>query len=163
MIDSPSRCDDLFQELRLLSQCYGGFPRLWETYQQTTDNQLVLLLDGRGSEAAPSPIFNGVEWLRVSDLESAIALHIDDDGYVSSTKVLESLTIYLSGLEGYKAATLDAATSTITLTLNTDPSESFLLRIAVPVQTDNDELSHYLLPNGTGNWQQAAIAELETV
>ncbi|NEQ47025.1 MAG: hypothetical protein F6K00_27190 [Leptolyngbya sp. SIOISBB] len=162
MIASPSRRDDLFQELRLLSRCYTGFPRLWDTYLPTTQaNRIVLLLDGQGSEAAPSPIFDGVEWLRVSDLEAPIALFVDDDGYVSSTKVLESLTIYLSGVEGYQAATLEAATATITLTLKTATLEPFLLGLAVPVYADEGTLSYYLLPNGTGNWRRVTVAEIE--
>ena len=158
------RYDDLFQELKLLSQCYSGFPKLWDTYLQPGQaNYLILLLDGRGSEAAPSPIFNGVEWLRVSDLQSPIALFIDEDGYVNSTKVLDSLTIYLSGLEDYQAASLEATTSTITLTLKNDPSEPYQLGIAVPVHTKSNELSHYLLPNGEGNWTRATAADIGAI
>lgn len=162
MSETRSRCDDLFRELQLLSKCYSGFPKLWDTYRQTAATPLILLLDGTGSAAAPSPIFAGMEWLRVSDLEAPIALYVDDDGYVSSTKVLESLTIYLSGLKDYQHAELDAATSTIALTLKSGPVDPCHLGIAVPVQMKAGELSHYLRPNGSGNWQQVPVTELGT-
>lgn len=164
MNELRSRYNALFQELKLLSQCYSGFPKLWDTYLQTAQaHYLILLLDGRGSESAPSPIFNGVEWLRVSDLQSPIALFIDEDGYVNSIKVLDSLTIYLSGLEDYQAAYLEATTSTITLTLKNHPSEPCQLAIAVPVYTKNNELSHYLLPNGAGNWTRATATDIGAI
>lgn len=155
MTDLSTSCDTLFQELLLFSKCYSGFPKLWDTYLQSPKSQqLVLLLRSDGTEVNPSPIFSGTEWLRIVDLEKPIALFADEDGYVSSTKVLESLTVYLSGLDDYQTADLELATVTIRLVLKSLPNDIFSLMVAVPVNNETGELSCYLLPDGAGNWRR---------
>ncbi|MEL7314833.1 MAG: hypothetical protein AAFN08_07770 [Cyanobacteria bacterium J06559_3] len=156
--------EGLFKALQLLSQYYLGFPKLWETYLQTSKpEQLILLLRADGMEAAPSPVFSGTDWLRIVDLNQSLALFPDEDGYVNSTKVLESLTIYLSGLSGYQAAQLELETTTIHLTLEAEAMAEFSLRVAVPVHNQDDALLYYLFPNGLGNWKRVvpeAVAQL---
>ncbi len=156
--------EELFKALQLLSQYYSGFPKLWETYLQTSKpEQLILLLRADGMEAAPSPVFSGTDWLRIVDLNQPLALFRDADEYVSSTQVLESLTVYLSGLSGYQSARLELETTTIHLTLQAETTAEFWLGVAVPVHDQNNELLYYLFPNGLGNWKRVlpeAVAQL---
>lgn len=158
---SPDRRDVLFQDLLLVSKGYLGCPKLWNEYHRLSmPHQLLLYLQADGTEAAPSPIFSGTDWLRIVDLEQPIALFADADGYVSSTKVLESLTIYLSGVKHYQTARCDVASSTVQLTLKSEPPATFELQIAVPVHDAAHQLQYYLLPNGTGNWTRKSAADM---
>lgn len=164
MSESTVSCETLFKELLLLSNYYSGFPKLWEHYLSSSKlHQLILLLKADGTEASPSPIFQDVYWLRVTDLEQSIALFVDEDGYVSSAKVLASLTVYLSGLENYHTARLDHPASTIFLDLEPDSAPTFGLTVVIPVHDDANTLKYYLRPNGSGNWQRItpeAVAQL---
>jgi hypothetical protein len=77
---------------------YGSFARKTKIWP-LDDIDMLIVLDGRHTEAVVSSGNPYIYWLRISDRSADLARFPDDYGYVNSTKVLNNLSRHFLLLE----------------------------------------------------------------
>ncbi len=144
--------DTVIQEILATARSYSGCPTFtgdyWLNEQQFNYPTWVLLLDAQGTEVSPSPIFRGVNWLKINDLHSPLAIFPDANGYVDSQKLLECLNVYMSTIGGYQQSHVNAPLIQIAFVQNI----CYLLP-AIPVDNKAGKRIHYLIADGNNNWK----------
>ncbi|HAJ59064.1 MAG TPA: hypothetical protein DCP31_07220 [Cyanobacteria bacterium UBA8543] len=155
--------DYLFAQLKTLAQNNSDFPRLGGSYlsfgsfarktkiQPLDDIDVLVLLNGRGTEVVASPNSSFTDWLKIKDLSAPLAIFPDGYGYVNSTKILNRIKSYLSSVTNYKNAEIKKTMQAVTLSLK---SYDWVFDIvpAVPVDGGAGKTAHYIIPDGIGNW-----------
>ena len=131
---------------------FGSFARSTKT-RPLDDVDMLLLLNGRGTESRPSQSNNYTYWLKIMDSSVPLASFPDDYGYVNSTKVLNKIKSGLSDIRKYKNADIKKNMEAVTLSL---PSYDWVFDIvpAVPIADNNGGIAYYLIPNGKGDWKR---------
>lgn len=131
---------------------FGSFARSTKT-QPLDDIDLLLPLNGRGTEANASSNDRYTCWLKIKDATAPLASYPDNLGYVNSTKVLNSIKSGLSDVRKYKKAEIKKNMEAVTLSL---PSYDWVFDIvpAVPIGDGSGTIAYYLIPNGTGDWKR---------
>ena len=131
---------------------FGSFARSTKT-QPLDDIDLLLPLNGRGTEANQSKGDTYTFWLKITDRAAPLAAFPDDYGYVNSTKVINGIKSGLSDVRKYKKADIKKNMEAVTLSL---PSYEWVFDIvpAVPIGDGSGAIAYYLIPNGTGDWKR---------
>ena len=152
--------DNVIHDILDTAWAYPGCPTLtgdyWFNDQQFDQSTWVLLLAAQGTEVSPSPTFAGVNWLKINDLHSPLAIFPDADGYVASQKLLRCLNIYMSTIEGYQQSHINTPLIQIILSQGT-----YRLLPAVPVDNKVGERIYYLIADGNNNWKRLSPDILE--
>lgn len=131
---------------------FGSFARSTKT-QPLDDVDLLLPLNGRGTQANQSTNDTYTFWLKITDRVAPLAAFPDNYGFVNSTKVLNSIKSGLWDVRKYKKAEIKKNTEAVTLSL---PSYDWVFDIvpAVPIGDGSGAIAYYLIPNGTGDWKR---------
>lgn len=152
--------DTIILDILSTAQAYSGCPVLtgdyWLNSQRFYTPTWILLLDAQGAEVSPSPVFNGVHWLKLNTLNAPLARFPDADGYVDSQELLRRFNVYMSTLKGYRQSHVESPF--IQMTLN---QEIFYLLPAIPVDNKNGERVYYLTADGNHNWKRLQPDELD--
>jgi hypothetical protein len=155
--------DYLFYQLKRLAQNNVGFPRLLGEYisfgsfarkakiQPLDDIDVMVLLNGEGTEEVPSPNSNFTNSLRIKDSSATLSKFTDGYGYVNSTKVLNSIKNHLFLVSSYKNAEIKKTMQAVTINLK---SYDWVFDVvpSVPVVDYLGQIHYYLIPDGMGNW-----------
>jgi hypothetical protein len=155
--------DYLFEQLKRLAQNNVGFPNLLGEYlsfgsfarrakiQPLDDIDVLILLNGKGTETAQSPNSNFTDWLRIKDSSAPLSKFTNGYGYVNSTKVLNSIKTYLFLVSNYRKAEIKKTMQAVTINLN---SYDWVFDVvpSVPVRDYLGQIHYYLIPDGIGNW-----------
>jgi hypothetical protein len=83
--------------------------------------------------------------------KSALASFADEQGRVSSTKILNRIKTYLTHITHYQKASTNKRMQAVTFQLKSYPWV-FDIVPAIPVYGYDDHVTHYLIPDGHGNW-----------
>ena len=69
--------DTVILDILNTARAYAGCPTLtgdyWFNHQWFHGPIWILLLDAKGTEVSPSPVFSGVDWLKVNNLQAPLA------------------------------------------------------------------------------------------
>lgn len=155
--------DYLFDQLKRLAQNNVGFPRLLGEYisfgsfarrakiQPLDDIDVLILLNGKGTEEVPSPNSNLINRLRIKDSSAPLSKFTDGYGYVNSTKVLNSIKNHLFLVSSYKKAEIKKTMQAVTINLK---SYDWVFDVvpSIPVVDYLGQIPYYLIPDGIGNW-----------
>lgn len=155
--------DYLFDQLKALPAKYSWFPRLIGTYlsygsfarsvkiRPLGDIDVLALVVGSGTQTAMAPNDAYTVWLRILDNQAPLAAYPDDYGFVSSTKVLNAFRSGLATVSAYSKAEIKRSGEAVTVSLASQPWV-FDVVPAVPVNDGQGGFSHYLIPDGRGDW-----------
>lgn len=155
--------DYLFEQLKILAKNNLGFPKLYGGYlsfgsfarktkiQPLDDIDILVLLNGKGTEVKQSPNSVFTYCLKINSSFAPLSLFNNDYGYVNSTKVMNRIKSYLSSVSNYKQAEIKKTMQAVTLNLKSY-AWTFDIVPAVPVVNTFDEIDYYLIPDGWGNW-----------
>ncbi len=155
--------DYLFDQLKILARENLGFPRLTGDYlsfgsfprkakvQPLDDIDVLIILKGNGTREIQSPRSYFTYWLEVTDKFSPLSIFTNEYGYVNSTKVLNSIKSHLSLVTNYRQAGIKKTMQAVTLNLKSYPWV-FDIVPAIPVVDIYGNITHYLIPDGLGNW-----------
>jgi len=155
--------DYLFDQIRRLAQNNWDFPRLGGGYlsfgsfprkakiQPLDDIDVLILLNGRGTEVSQSYSELYTYYLKVMEDSAPLSLFADEYGYVNSTKILNKIKSHLSSISNYKKAEIKKTMQAVTLALK---SYDWVFDIvpAVPVYCSSGKIAYYLIPDGKGKW-----------
>ncbi|MBD2076820.1 hypothetical protein H6F86_23610 [Phormidium sp. FACHB-592] len=162
----------LFKQMKRLAAKHSDFPRLKGGYisfgsfarrtktDPLDDIDLLILLDGKGTQVeisyrqkASGYGANMTPVCRVSlkEAQAPLQAFVDDDGYVNSIKVLNRIKNYLAHIDRYKQAEKNRRMQAVTLKLKTLPW-NFDIVPAISVHDDQNKVTHFLIPDGQGNW-----------
>jgi len=154
--------DYLIDQIKTLARTDAAFPRTsgdaipYGSFARKTkirpldDVDLLLLLHGRGTRAAPSPNDPDVYWLKIEDNAAALAVFGNACGYVNSTKILNRIKSSLSAIPNYSKADIHRNMQAVTLQLKSYVW-NFDIVPAVPIG-DGTATIYYLIPDGHGEW-----------
>lgn len=155
--------DALKNQLALLPQKVAGFPSLYggcldfgsfarrTRVRPLNDIDMLLLLNGRNTE---SVYFSDYTYrLRINDQSSILMQYTNNDQYINSTKILNKLKSSLSFVSYYRKADIKRTGVAVVLDLSSYPWV-FDVVPAFPIRDGMGGISHYLIPNGTGNWMK---------
>ncbi|NEQ53471.1 MAG: hypothetical protein F6K11_25605 [Leptolyngbya sp. SIO3F4] len=152
--------EPVIQDILSTAWAYSGCPTLtgsyWLNNHQFNDPTWVVLLESQGTEASSSPAFTGIDWLKINDLHSPLALFPDTNGYVDSQKLLRCLNIYISTIKSYLHSRVDTPLIQITLAQSTCS-----LLPAIPVNNKMGKRIYYLIADGNSNWKRLSPDILE--
>ncbi len=152
--------DTVILDILNTARAYSGCPALtgdyWLNHQRFHAPTWILLLDSQGTEVSPSPVFSGVDWLKLNTLSAPLATFPDADGYVDSQELLRCFNVYMSPLKGYQQSQIESPL--IQLTIN---QESCYLLPAIPVDNKQGERINYLIADGNHNWKRLQLDELD--
>lgn len=144
--------DETFPKLSGSYISFGSFARSTKT-RPLDDIDLLLLLNGKGTESNVSTNDNYTYWLKIKDSSAPLAAFPDSCNYVNSTKVLNKIKSGLSDVRKYRKADIKKNMEAVTLSL---PSYDWVFDIvpAVPITDGKGGIAYYLIPNGTGDWKR---------
>lgn len=155
--------DYLFNQLKILARGNSAFPRLTGDYlsfgsfprkakiQPLDDIDTLIILKGQGTREVQSSTSNFTYYLRVSDQFSPLSIFANEYGYINSTKVLNRIKIHLLLVTNYGQAVIKKTMQAVTLNLKSYPWV-FDIVPAVPVVDFYGNITHYLIPDGLGDW-----------
>ncbi|MEM6782209.1 MAG: nucleotidyltransferase [Bacteroidota bacterium] len=155
--------DYLIKQVRTLAGNDSAFPRLggdpihYGSFARRTkirpldDIDLMVVLDGTGTTEHHKG--DGKCWLQISDQNAPLAAYPDSYGYVSSIKVLNRMRDELGKLSSYRKAEVRRNQQAVVLNL-VSYDWSFDLVPAVPIANFLGTVTHYLIPNGSGDWMR---------
>jgi len=150
-------------QLALLPQKVVGFPALYGgcldfgSFARRTrvrpldDVDMLLLLNGRNTEQV---FFSDYTYrLKINDQGSVLMQYTNGDQYVNSTKILNKLKSSLSFVSYYRKADIKRTGVAVVLDLS---SYSWVFDVvpAFPIGDGLGGVSHYLIPDGKGNWMK---------
>lgn len=131
---------------------YGSFARSTKI-RPLDDIDLLLLLNGSGTQAKQSPNDSSAYWLWINDNTAPLSRFPDSHGFVDSIKVLNRIRDSLSELSNYRKAEVRRNQQAVVLNL-VSYDWSFDIVPAVPVPDGIGGTAHYLIPNGNGDWMR---------
>lgn len=154
--------DFLVQQLLSVSRTTTSFPTFTGKYQHfgsfarrtkirpLNDIDLMIELNGAGTREHQTSTFNKY-WLRMDDKTKPLAGFLDDYGYVNSTRVLNKISNSLGSISQYSKAEIRKTKQAITLNLK---SYDWVFDIvpAIAVANADGGTTHYLIPDGSGEW-----------
>lgn len=153
----------LFDQIKLLADKDIYFPRLYGNFlpfgslarsskiRPLNDIDILILLNGRDTRDTSSTSDSYTSWLKILSDDAPLARFRDDYGYVNSTKVLNKFRDSLANTPNYKKAELHKRMQAVTLELSSHPWV-FDIVPSVPISNSTNGISHYLIPNGHGDW-----------
>lgn len=155
-----TRIDNVIHDILGTALAYPGCPTLIGGYslnnQRFGQPTLVFLLDARGTEVSQSPVFSGVDWLKVSNRQAPLAIFPDADGYVDSYELLRCFNVYMSTLNGYQQSQVNSPLIQLTFI-----QESCFVLPVIPVDNRQGERIYYLIADGNHNWKRVPPKEIE--
>lgn len=154
----------LVQQIKKLAKLYPDFPKLKGNYIPfgsfsrnvkicpLNDIDLLILLDG-ASITISSTLHRSstVYTVTLKDSQSPLAPFADAQGRVNSTKILNRVKTYLTHITYYQKAATNKRMQAVTFKLKSHPWK-FDIVPAIPVYDHGNRISHYLIPDGHGNW-----------
>jgi hypothetical protein len=155
--------DYLFNQIKLLSDQDIYFPRLYGNFlpfgsfarsskkRPLNDIDILVSLNGRSTQDTSSTSDQYTSWLKIMSNDAPLSSFLDNYGYVSSTKVLNKFRDSLALIPNYKRAEIHKRMQAVTLAL-TSYTWVFDIVPAVPISNGSNGISHYLIPNGSGDW-----------
>lgn len=162
----------LFEQVKKLSKNHSNFPRLKGNYipfgsfarktkiRPLDDIDLLLLLNGRGINVELSyrkkvsgygVNMTAVCRVKITDIHSPLLSFADNKGYVNSIKILNRIKSYLASVPNYQKAEKNRRMQAVTLNLKSHPW-IFDIVPAIPIYNYQDKATHFLIPDGYGNW-----------
>lgn len=154
----------LYDQIKLLEERDADFPKLYGSiipfgsFARSTkmrplnDIDLLVLLNGRGTQANQGSSDPYNYWLKIQDTSAPLAKFPDDYNYVSSIKVLNKIKNSLSDIPNYQKTELHRNQQAITLNLSSYPWV-FDIVPAVPISSyGGNDTVYFLIPNGSGDW-----------
>ncbi len=162
----------LFKQIKGLATKYSDFPKLKGGYisfgsfarrtktRPLDDIDLMALLDGKGIRVEMSyrqkASGYGVNMTPVchvilTDPLSPLQSFVDDKGFINSIKILNRIKAHLAHIDRYKKAEKNRRMQAVTLKLKTLPW-NFDIVPAIPVHDYQNKVTHFLIPDGQGNW-----------
>ncbi len=131
---------------------FGSFAR-GTKLQPLDDIDILLPLNGRGTECNASPNDPYTQWLKIKDSTAPLATFPDAYGYVNSTIVTNAIKTGLSKVKQYKKADIKRSGESAVLEL-ASYSWAFDIVPAVPIDDGRGGTAFYLIPDGRGNWKK---------
>jgi hypothetical protein len=162
----------LFEQVKKLSKNHSNFPRLKRNYipfgsfarktkiRPLNDIDLLLLLNGRGISVELSyrqkasgygVNMTAVCRVKITDIRSPLLSFADNKGYVNSIKILNRIKYHLASVPNYQKADKNRRMQAVTLNLKSHPW-TFDIVPAIPIHDYQDKVTHFLIPDGYGNW-----------
>jgi len=162
----------LFKQVKKLSKNHSNFPRLKGNYipfgsfarktkiRPLNDIDLLLLLNGRGISVELSyrqkasgygVNMTAVCRVKITDIHSPLLSFADNKGYVNSIKILNRIKYHLASVPNYQKAEKNRRMQAVTLNLKSHPWR-FDIVPAIPIHDYQDKVTHFLIPDGYGNW-----------
>lgn len=162
--------DYLVEQLKTVAAADRAFPTLAGGYlsfgsfarrtkiRPLDDIDLLLLLNGRGTTEVAVSGPNTCR-LQVTGSSAPLAAYSDAPGffsstkYVNSTRVLNAIKTGLTAVPNYRKAGIKRTGVAVTLNLS---SREWVFDIvpALPVTDGQGRTTHYLMPDGTGQWMR---------
>jgi hypothetical protein len=154
----------LVKQIKKLAKLYPNFPQLKGNYipfgsfsrnvkiYPLNDIDLLILLNG--ADITITPTFHRsstVYTLTLKNPQSPLAPFADVQGRVNSTKILNRIKTYLPHIPHYQKAATNKRMQAVTFKLKSHPW-TFDIVPAVPAYGYGDRITHYLIPDGRGNW-----------
>ena len=143
-----------FPKLGISCIPFGSFSRRTKT-RPLNDVDLLLPLNGRGTQEQQGSTDAYKYWVYVTDDTAPLAAFIGSPGYVDSNKILFKIRDSLSKVPNYYAAAakkkIRKKQNAVTLDLL---SYDWVFDIvpALPVGDNQGQTTHYLIPDGDGDW-----------
>ena len=130
---------------------FGSFARKTKI-RPLDDIDLLLFLNGRGTEERKAWSEQYVYQVYIKDDSAPLASFGDSYGFVGSTSILNKIRDALSSIPNYRQAAIHRNMQAITLQLKSY-TWNFDIVPALPVGSDGT-VTHYLIPNGKGQWSR---------
>lgn len=129
---------------------YGSFARSTKT-RPLDDIDLLAILNHYGTSEIASYSSPYTYQVRLTDWNAPLARFADNNGNLNSTRILNSLKSGLTKVPNYQRAEIKRNGVAVVLNLR---SYSWVFDIvpSVPVVDWAGKTTHYLIPNGTGQW-----------
>jgi hypothetical protein len=164
--------DYLFDQVKKIVKNHPDFPPLKGDYipfgsfarktkiRPLDDIDLLLLLNGRGIDVEFSyrqkasgygVNMTAVCRVKITDDRSPLQAFADNKGYVNSIKILNRIKYHLASVPNYQKADKNRRMQAVTLNLKSHPWK-FDIVPAIPIQDYQDKVTHFLIPDGYGNW-----------
>jgi len=131
---------------------YGSFARKTKI-RPLNDIDILVVLAGNGTMAQPSSNDPNTWWLKITNPAAPLAAFPDAYGFVNSTKVLNAIKDGLLKVKSYRKADLKKNMQAVVVDLSSY-AWNFDVVPAVPIGRSLSEISYYLIPDGTGDWQR---------
>jgi hypothetical protein len=156
--------DYLIDQLKGLPGKVSGFPPLTNDFihfgsfarktkiRPLDDIDLMMLLKGTDTEEVGAGLLAAYTYrVRIKSASAPLALFADDQGYVNSNRILNKIKSSVASVPNYSRADIAKNMQAVTLNLT---SYTWLFDIvpALSVGSGPGQITHYLIPNGQGNW-----------
>jgi hypothetical protein len=154
----------LVKQIKKLAKLYSDFPRIKGNYipfgsfsrnvkiYPLDDIDLLILLNG--ADITISQTFrrsSRIYTVTLKNPQSPLAPFADEQGQVNSTKILNRIKTYLPQIPHYQKPDTKKRMQSVTLKLKSH-DWTFDIVPAIPVYGYGDRITHYLIPDGHGNW-----------
>lgn len=164
--------DYLFKQVKKLTNNHSDFPPLKGNYipfgsfarktkiRPLNDIDILLLLNERGINVEISyqqkasgygVNMTAVCRVKITDASSPLKAFADNKDYVNSIKILNRIKYHLAYINNYQKADKYRRMQAVTLNLKSHPW-TFDIVPAIPIYDYNDKITHFLIPDGYGNW-----------
>lgn len=164
--------DYLFEQVKKLVNNHSDFPPLKGNYipfgsfarktkiRPLDDIDILLLLNGKGINVEISyqqkasgygVNMTAVCRVKITDARSPLQAFADNKGYVNSIKILNRIKHHLAYVTNYQKADKNRRMQAVTLNLKSHPWK-FDIVPAIPIYDYRDKVTHFLIPDGYGNW-----------
>jgi hypothetical protein len=164
--------DYLFEQVQKLVNNHSDFPPLKGNYipfgsfarktkiRPLDDIDILLLLNGKGINVEISyqqkasgygVNMTAVCRVKITDARSPLQAFADNKGYVNSIKILNRIKHHLAYVTNYLKADKNRRMQAVTLNLKSHPW-IFDIVPAIPIYDERDKVTHFLIPDGYGNW-----------
>jgi hypothetical protein len=155
--------DYLCDQLHELADRVSGFPTLnpgclpYGSFRRSTkirplnDIDLLLPLNGRGTQEMTGHGQPYESWLYVNDANTSLDSFVGTNSFVDSNKILYKIRDSLPNVGSYYKAGIHKRGCAVTLNLLSYPWV-FDIVPAVPISNSNGNTLYYLIPDGSGDW-----------
>lgn len=164
--------DYLFKQIKKLVKNHSDFPPLKGNYipfgsfarktkiRPLNDIDILLLLNERGINVEISYKQKASDYgvnmtavcrVKITDASSPLQAFADNKGYVNSIKILNRIKHHLAYVTNYQKADKNRRMQAVTLNLKSHPW-TFDIVPAIPIYDYSDKVTHFLIPDGYGNW-----------
>lgn len=164
--------DYLFEQVQKLVNNHSDFPPLKSYYipfgsfarktkiRPLDDIDILLLLNGKKINVEISyqqkasgygVNMTAVCRVKITDAHSPLQAFADNKGYVNSIKILNRIKHHLAYVTNYLKADKNRRMQAVTLNLKSHPW-IFDIVPAIPIYDYRDKVTHFLIPDGYGNW-----------
>jgi len=164
--------DYLFDQIKKLAKNQPDFPPLNGDYisfgsfarktkiRPLNDIDLLLILNNRGinveilyqQKASGYGVnMTAVCKVKIADNSSPLQVFTNNKNYVNSIKILNRIKHCLTYITNYKKSGKNRRMQAVTLNIKSQPW-TFDIVPAIPIYDYRDKVTHFLIPDGYGNW-----------